>query len=325
MNYQLGCLLGQLVGDALGTRYEFLNKENILEELKKDKINNFLPILGGGNFNVGKGQFTDDSELAMGLLCSIIENNGYDKDKVAEKYSKWFLSNPFDIGRTTRNAFFRAYSYQDMIENSKIDNANSLSNGCLMRISPIGVYGVNLDENYLKNIINIECKITHPNINAIDACNVFVFAIREAIKTQGNKMRILQKVNEIAETDFVKNILEKSLENDLQFIFNGKEIKTDGSSQGFLAIALLNAFHQLIHTNNFYDAMINTIKLGGDVDTNCCICGALLGAVYGDQEIPEEWVKTILNPEIKYDRFNKYPEIDIKNIWKFLEITNLSR
>lgn len=319
MNYKLGCLLGQLVGDALGTRYEFLRREDVLEKLKEDENNNFLPILGGGKFKAGKGQFTDDSELAMGLLCSIIENKRYEKEKVAEKYSKWFLSNPFDIGRTTSNAFFRAYSYNDMVENSILNNANSLSNGCLMRISPLGVYGVDNNEKYLKNIVKVECKITHPNVKAIDACQVFVFAIREAIKTRGDKIKVLQKAKEVAETDFVKIILEKSLEKDLQFFFDGKEVKTDGHQQGFLGIALLNAFYQLNNTNDFYNGMINTIKLGGDVDTNCCICGALLGAVYGEEGIPEEWVKTLINAEIKYDRLEKYPEIDVKNIWKFLE------
>jgi ADP-ribosyl-[dinitrogen reductase] hydrolase len=34
---------------------------------------------------------------------------------------------------------------------------------------------------------------------------------------------------------------------------------------------------------------------GGDTDTNCAICGALLGAVYGLNAIPERWVNCVLN------------------------------
>jgi ADP-ribosyl-[dinitrogen reductase] hydrolase len=34
---------------------------------------------------------------------------------------------------------------------------------------------------------------------------------------------------------------------------------------------------------------------GGDTDTNAAICGALLGAVYGRDSIPEQWVECLLN------------------------------
>ena len=34
---------------------------------------------------------------------------------------------------------------------------------------------------------------------------------------------------------------------------------------------------------------------GGDTDTNAAISGALLGAVYGIESLPERWVKTVLN------------------------------
>ena len=34
---------------------------------------------------------------------------------------------------------------------------------------------------------------------------------------------------------------------------------------------------------------------GGDTDTNAAICGALIGAVYGIDEIPKQWLDSILN------------------------------
>jgi hypothetical protein len=34
---------------------------------------------------------------------------------------------------------------------------------------------------------------------------------------------------------------------------------------------------------------------GGDTDTNAAICGALLGAVYGLDAIPAQWVDWVLN------------------------------
>uniref|UniRef100_A0A914QKY7 ADP-ribosylglycohydrolase n=1 Tax=Panagrolaimus davidi TaxID=227884 RepID=A0A914QKY7_9BILA len=37
---------------------------------------------------------------------------------------------------------------------------------------------------------------------------------------------------------------------------------------------------------------------GGDTDTNACIAGALLGARFGVDEIPYEWIKTVKSAPI---------------------------
>ena len=66
-------------------------------------------------FNTGRGQVTDDTEMAMSMAYGILE--GINKeikdidsvilntDPIAFYYGIWLLSNPFDIGNTTRNSF----------------------------------------------------------------------------------------------------------------------------------------------------------------------------------------------------------------------------
>jgi len=39
---------------------------------------------------------------------------------------------------------------------------------------------------------------------------------------------------------------------------------------------------------------VNTIMRGGDTDTNAAICGALLGAVYGRNAVPGQWIESLL-------------------------------
>jgi ADP-ribosylglycohydrolase len=58
VNYAKGCVLGAWVGDALGAVLEFrpVNPKAVMEALEMN---------GGGAFNVGSGQFTDDSELSL--------------------------------------------------------------------------------------------------------------------------------------------------------------------------------------------------------------------------------------------------------------------
>lgn len=59
-------------------------------------------------------------------------------------------------------------------------------------------------------------------------------------------------------------------------------------------LALRIAFHQLLHAPSFEEALVRTVSQGGDADTNGAIVGALLGAVYGRDEVPIRWRRTVL-------------------------------
>lgn len=54
-NRALGCIIGALIGDALGAYCEFHN--NFTPEV----VNKTMKMLGGGTFSLIPGQFTDDS------------------------------------------------------------------------------------------------------------------------------------------------------------------------------------------------------------------------------------------------------------------------
>jgi len=43
------------------------------------------------------------------------------------------------------------------------------------------------------------------------------------------------------------------------------------------------------------EAVVDTVMRGGDTDTNAAICGALLGAVWGRNAIPDQWTECVLN------------------------------
>jgi hypothetical protein len=57
------------------------------------------------------------------------------------------------------------------------------------------------------------------------------------------------------------------------------------------------------------DAVVSTVACGGDTDTNAAICGAMMGALYGDQELPEQWRSAVLTcrpeagrPDVRHPR-----------------------
>jgi hypothetical protein len=64
-------------------------------------------------------------------------------------------------------------------------------------------------------------------------------------------------------------------------------------------LGIFGATHDLEHVAGWarQDAVVDTVKRGGDTDTdtNAAICGALLGAVWGRNVIPDQWSECLLN------------------------------
>ena len=101
MRYR-GALLGLAAGDALGTTVEF------------KPPGSFAPMtemIGGGPFRLKKGEWTDDTSMALCLASSLIEARGFDAKDQMERYTRWwhegYLSSNgscFDIGITVSEA-----------------------------------------------------------------------------------------------------------------------------------------------------------------------------------------------------------------------------
>jgi len=313
-----GCLLGQAIGDALGTTYEFSRSDMVIEQMSHFTISGFVVIVGGGPFNLSPGQVTDDTEMALALSRSILREGRFDREKVSKAYIEWYHSPPFDIGRTTRNALQGAKCFTDMVFNARDLNTASMSNGSLMRASPLAILGLRLTEDELRRCCVEDTLMTHSHPNVVDATQVYVLAIRDALLGL-EKIHILERARGNAQSRLVKDIVHNSLESPYPDIVNpitggvDKRVKNDERHIGYFGIALQNALYELMNGTSFYDSLVAVVKRGGDTDTNAAICGSLLGAYYGASEMPEMWKETIINGG-NQNRLQSYPWADTYDI-----------
>ncbi len=311
-----GCLLGQAVGDALGTRYEFSSSPKVHEEVAADKEGaETLPILGWGPFRLIAGQVTDDTELAMGLARSLTEEKTYDRNSVASSYHDWFCSKPFDMGTTTRKAFgsssiTESNAYEKIAAKSAKMNMDSLSNGCLMRVSPLGIAGTHWDPEKLREIAKADCRLTNPNPITQDAVSCFVSAIQTAILT-GHSTEAFESAVKAAETEIVADLLEAAKQRPNPVKIGDTEYSGDKGKMGYFGVAFQGAFYELLHANSFETGLERTVLRGGDTDTNGCITGALLGACLGHDKIPLQWRKKVM--EARPRRLKNYPTVEMSD------------
>ena len=62
---------------------------------------------------------------------------------------------------------------------------------------------------------------------------------------------------------------------------------------GYVMTALQVAFWAAMTAPSFEQAVVDAANLGGDADTNAAVAGALAGAHFGAESIPQRWLEPL--------------------------------
>lgn len=284
-----GALLGQLCGDALGSQVEFQRPDEIAE----DYPDGVRDMVDGGTWNTMAGQPTDDSELALALARSLVRRGAFDPVQVAEAYAAWYASHPFDVGHTTRAALEPAAAAvragQDAAAAARAAaKRESKANGALMRIAPLGIHAAGKDAAQIMAWAREDARLTHPHPVCQDASALQAAALALAVARGGAPADLADEALELARQEGLHPEVLEAL------VASRTERPDFTTFQGLVTVALQNAWFQLRH-HGPEDAIIDTVRHGGDTDTNGAIAGALLGAVHGVHALPLRWRSAVLS------------------------------
>lgn len=274
LNRAQGCLLGQLAGDALGSLVEFQTPEQI----RRDYPDGVRELADGGTWNTIAGQPTDDSEMALMLARSLVEQGRYKQEATRKAYIFWLESRPFDCGYTVASGLQGRH------------NPESQANGAMMRISPLGIFGVNYDLDQVAEWARQDAAITHIHPVCQQANALFAMAIAHTIRSGCAAQDLYAQIVHWAgkmqvDESLYQAVIGAESSPPADYIYQA----------GWVLIAFRNALWQLLNAENLEKAVIDTVMRGGDTDTNAAIASALLGAVWGRHSIPAQWVKAVLN------------------------------
>lgn len=282
----LGCMLGMVIGDSLGSQVEFQTAGEI-----RAGYPDGVRMLGDSPvWKTLAGQPTDDSELGLALARSLARMGRYDAEDAAGAYGRWYASGPFDCGNTTRLAFAPAAA-------ARLDKAGaarrsadlgSQSNGSLMRIAPIGVWARGPDE--AAAAADEDSALSHPHPVCRAACAAFAAAISAAL-LGADRAGMVDTALHVAGAAGSEAL---SVGAALRRAAAGVPPEGFQHQMGWVLIALQNAFFHLAAGTALEPALIDTVGQGGDTDTNAAIAGALLGAADGRASLPVRWVMPVL-------------------------------
>ena len=221
------------------------------------KVTEMLPC---HNFNTPAGYWTDDGALALCIMQSAISCKGYDLEDIADNFISWYdegfcssLDYAFDIGRATAVGI---HGLKRNILRNGVEE--SQGNGSIMRFAP----SLLLDGGD-NRIIHKISDLTHDSCKVRETTDLMAAICREHLS--GNKTR--------HSSEYIR--------------------REDVNNSGWCVSTLQAALWAFYSTENFENALIEAVNLGGDADTIGAVCGQIAGAYYGYSAIPERWLAAI--------------------------------
>ncbi len=273
-------MIGAIIGDIVGSRFEFNNHRSKKFELFTDKC-----------------KVTDDSIMTLAVAKAIMEteknlkllsNNSVSNFYYYELLRRMTIRYMQEIGRKYPYCGYGGmFGHWIFSDNPK--PYNSFGNGAAMRISPVGFIAATEEEaRILSERITA---VTHNHNEGIKGAEATVISIYMA-KKRASKEEIRQEINE----------------NYYNLNFTIDEIRDTYEFNETCQETVPQAIVAFLESNSFEDAIRTAISGGGDSDTLAAITGSIAEAYYGIPEDIKEKALTYLDADLRsiYDEWCEF-------------------
>jgi len=311
-----GALLGLAVGEAMG----------VPNELRRIGAPDFptlaeYPVMepmGGGRFELKRGQTSWGTQTAVALATVLRTKRAYELKEVSKAYVQWMPS-AFDVPETFKPAaeqivdgrWLETVGLRSWLEQGQRPKDN-------MRLARAAVLAVffqrpkdrekrvraTLDDTALTNFAPI-CQLASVTFNGVVSAAIMTQGERidpkEIVKVAETELSLAASILGREQPDWVQHVKEAAdvlredlkIAQDLDPQLYGPELTVFLDPMN-VRIAFRLAMWEAFHAPSYEAGVKDVANRGGDADTNACITGALLGAMYGEKAIPPEWATTVL-------------------------------
>jgi ADP-ribosyl-[dinitrogen reductase] hydrolase len=264
-----GSLVALAIGDAMGAPLEGSAQPSVW-------VTEMLP--GGLHFRK-KGQITDDSLQAIAVAESLVACGEFDQKDLISRLISGYEKRPEWYGPTS-SAFF------DLVKSGTLPqraawlvhkrNHGSRSNGSVMRGFPLGIWYTSPSVYE----VSLACsKLTHFDPVA-GHCSAWL---------------------NIMVSDMCRGVPRSTAFRHARSLCTHAEVYSAlGNYENYPPDPSPDAVHcshaaliSFMHARTLEGAILSAINLGGDADTVGACCGALAGAYWGFDAVPERWMKEL--------------------------------
>ena len=255
-------MLGAIIGDTVGSAYEFHNTKDYDFKLFHSESN-----------------YTDDSVMTMAVASWLLSDPEHTYQKLEDTMLRFAERCPCPMGGYGTGFYYWLFRpsllrpFDDRYGSSPYQSRTgrhpygSFGNGSAMRVSAVGWFFDTLEET--ERVAAISATITHNHPEGIKGAQATAAAI------------FLARTGKTKEE--IRDYIEKTYGYDLHKTWEYWHTIYDweSSCQGTVPPAII-AF---LDSTDFEDAIRKAVSLGGDSDTLACITGGIAEAFY--REIPK--------------------------------------
>jgi poly(ADP-ribose) glycohydrolase ARH3 len=275
-----GALLGTFVGDALGMPFEGVQYDALPDRIEMVEA------------RLGRGTYTDDTQMAIALGESLLECGGIDEERLGHAFLAAYDPRR-GYGSGTRAVLDLIGRGQSALEAATrvFAGHGSLGNGAAMRVAPVAVRYAD-DPEALLGAARRSARVTHAHPVAIDAAAVQAAAVAAALRgddvlsaafdaaTTPELERALSQASRLTEGRPLPDAVARSLGN-------------GATAHESVPVAICAA----VAHPRFEDAVSFAVRCGGDTDTIGAMAGAIAGGREGAAAIPSRWLEALEDGE----------------------------
>ena len=253
-DWAMGMMFGLAIGDAMGAPIEF--------EQGREPDDYVTRYMTGGAHSVSKGEFTDDTSMALAMADAFIKAGDFVPSLVMDNFLKWKNDGTFsprgamfDCGNTVIAAL---RAYENDKSNPFAGNIDPMSagNGGLMRLAPAVIAAGNIDEAV--HFARETTRLTHGAEEALTYSEILAKELWHQEPLAGYE----------------------------NWKHNAGIARHEVKSGGYVQETYQAAWWAYQTTKSFVDCIIQAINRGHDSDTTGAVAGMIAGANYGYNAIP---------------------------------------
>ncbi|XP_042296542.1 ADP-ribose glycohydrolase ARH3 [Sceloporus undulatus] len=312
-----GCLLGALLGDCLGGGFEALESVNLTELLQFAR--NLQPPKPDSEKETLF--YSDDTAMTHCVVRSLLAKRDFDEVDMAKSFAEEYKRDPdrsYGAGVITVFKKLLSPKCRDVFEPARqqFNGKGSYGNGGAMRVAGIPLAYSNVQD--VRKFAKLSAELTHSNSLGYNGAILQALAIHYALQGELNRDEFLEQLighMEDVEGDdksladarmlgYEELPFSKRLKKIKEFLEKSSVPRSDVVLELGNGIAALHSVPTAIYSflrcmesqpdlpedyNNLQQTIIYCISLGGDTDTIATMAGAIAGAYYGEEQVPQSW------------------------------------
>jgi len=280
------------------------------------------------------GLYSDDTQQALALADTLVKCKGFDAEYFAKLFTEMARAptgGQFGAHRGTGKNF--RGSVRALMEGTGPFEAGmpSAGIGAMMRSAPCGLYFAGDRENIVRSAIE-QGLITHRDPRALVMAALAAECVSKNATGEWDGSSVADRLGELTdmvllaeemvEKEYIhlvpiscmdrfgmvksavemlprlpelpeRNMALKQIvaEANRQF----PEHKITEAGQGFVMAAGITSLFIALTASDLEDGIVEAVSLGKDTDTMAAIVGAIMGARWGEESLPEKWKEALVN------------------------------